>query len=105
NISSGQVISHMNKDRTAGWFVDMAASKNPSSSVANQNLRFAIFNTAQEMAASTNIPVSPSRFVHIVGTFGGSVGKVYKDGNLFDKFEFKGGYDPDPKVPIHIGSA
>jgi glucose/arabinose dehydrogenase len=110
----GQVISHVNKKQTAGWFFDVttkSTTENSSSSsqaakkTPTQTLRFAIFNDQNDMIKSKDIPISTSAYAHIVGTFDGSVGKVYKDGVLVDTFQFNGNYNPDPEVPLKVGSA
>jgi glucose/arabinose dehydrogenase len=111
----GHVISYVNNKQTAGWYFDVTTLPSSSSStsstsssgkVSDQTLRFIVSNNASNnMIKSKDIPLSPSAFVHIVGTFDGSVAKVYRDGILVDKLDFKGKFNADPKVPLHIGSA
>jgi glucose/arabinose dehydrogenase len=109
--SNGQVISHINKEQTAGWFFDVRPPKSSPSSPSSQDptkmttghtLSFGISKSSGEPAITKQVPLSKS--ANIVGTFNGSSVKLYKDGSLIDTLAYDGKYNTDPKIPIHIGS-
>jgi glucose/arabinose dehydrogenase len=109
--SNGQVISHVNKEQSAGWFFDIRPPESSPSSPASQNptimttghtLSFGISKSSGEPAVTKRVPLSKS--TNIVGTFNGISLKLYKDGSLIDAVAYDGKYNSDPKIPIHIGS-
>jgi glucose/arabinose dehydrogenase len=101
----GHIVSHVNNDQTAGWFFD-STSTNASDPASNQTINFVIANNARELyRMPVGTTISPNYFSHVVGTFDGSIGRVYKDGILLEEFEFNGVYDSDLGLPMKIGSA
>ena len=94
----GVVISHSNRNGTAGWSVD-------SQALSQQSISFSIFNNRGQQFTSPPAPISNDTFTHIVGTFNGSSIKIYKNGILLGNTEFKGQYVTNPDVPLRIGSS
>ena len=68
-------------------------------------MHFFVSNSSGKSTSSKNIPISDSNFTHIVGTFDGSSIKIYKNGDFFQNIKFNGNYSPDPRLPLHLGSA
>jgi glucose/arabinose dehydrogenase/plastocyanin len=94
----GVVVSHTNRNETAGWSLDAHAS-------STQFVSFSIFNEKGQLFVSPHAPISNHTFTHIVGTFDGSSMKIYKNGILLGSTAFKGKYVSDPAVPVRIGSS
>lgn len=102
----GYVVSHINKKQAAGWFFDVVTLPSSHNENSNQLLRFIVSNSVGNMMGTNySIPLSSSKFVNVIGTFDGSVVKVYKDGVLFGTSEFRGNYVDSQEFPLHIGSA
>jgi glucose/arabinose dehydrogenase len=97
-LNYGQVVSHVNAGRTAGWFFDVSNS-------GTQSIRFIVVNSDGQMfTPDAEIPLSSDKYTHIVGTFDGvSLVKVYVDGELTGSVPFTGIYTPDPKVALRVG--
>jgi glucose/arabinose dehydrogenase len=111
STSNGHVISHVNKEQTAGWFFDIRPPETSPSTPSSQDatkmttdytLSFGISKSSGETAVTKRVPLSKS--ANIVGTFDNSSVKLYKDGSLIDDIKYDGEYTSDPKMPIHIGS-
>jgi glucose/arabinose dehydrogenase len=101
----GHIVSYVNSNQTAGWFFD-STSTNASDPASNQTINFVIVNNTSGLyRMPVGITISPNFFSHVVGTFDGSIGRVYKDGILLEEFEFNGVYDSDLGLPMKIGSA
>jgi glucose/arabinose dehydrogenase len=101
----GYVLSHVNKKHTRGWLFDVSTHPTNSNTEPKQFLNFVIVNSEKNKTKTNSIPINSSAFTHVVGTFNGSTVKIYKDGGLIDTKAFKGNYNKDPDLPIHIGSA
>ena len=101
NAQQAQIISHINSEMKGGWFFNSVYDAN------NNYVQFNVFDRLQNSSESAEIPVSNTTFTHIIGTFNGSAVTIYRNGSLYDVKRFEGGLDvsPDPKIPIHIGSA
>lgn len=108
--SNGQVISHVNKEKTSGWFFDIRPRESSATSSSSPDpkmtightLSFGVSKSSGEPVITERVPLSKS--ANIVGTFDGTSLKLYKDGSLIDAVEYNGKYKSDPKIPIHIGS-
>jgi glucose/arabinose dehydrogenase len=98
----GHIISHVNKNQTAGWFVDETNINNENST--NGSLRFVVVNNTGGQSSVT-VNKTGSEFIHLVATFDGSLLKVYKNGTLSGEERFSGNYTTGPELPIRIGSA
>jgi glucose/arabinose dehydrogenase len=104
----GHVISHADRDSTAGWYFDVITdtteSSPPGESIQNQTLSFSISSNSSEETRTKRLPVSESSPTHVVGIFDGRTVKLYQNGKLFDSVQYNGTYISDPDLPIHIGS-
>jgi glucose/arabinose dehydrogenase len=106
--STGQVISHVNKEQTAGWFFDIRPPGPSSPSyqdpkmTTGHTLAFGVSKSSGEPVITKRVSLSKS--TNLAGTFDGTSLKLYKDGLLIDAVEYDGKYKSDPKIPIHIGS-
>jgi glucose/arabinose dehydrogenase len=98
----GHIISHVNKNQTAGWFIDETNINTENS--ASGSLRFVVVNNTGGLS-SVSVNKTGSEFIHLVATFDGSLLKVYKNGTLSGEERFNGNYTADPELPIRIGSA
>jgi glucose/arabinose dehydrogenase len=104
----GHIVSHSNRQQSSGWQFDVFSSNSGSGSQSGSqvsNLRFGVFNTNGTLFSPANIQVPTDRFALITGTFDGSKVRLYVDGQLAGEAEFKGEYNPDPGLPLRIGSA
>lgn len=113
STSIGQVVSHINRDDTAGWFFDIrpgessstpAATQDPNSAPQSHTISFGISSNSTDAIQTDRVPISASSLGTITGVFDGDLVKLYKDGVLFDTVEYNGEYTSDPKLPITIGS-
>ncbi len=100
----GHIVSHSNKQQTAGWQFDTFGTSGTSGAPV-ATMRFGVFNTNGTLFSPADITMPTDRFIHIVGTFDGSKVKVYEDGKLVGETQFTGNYTADPGVPMRIGSA
>jgi glucose/arabinose dehydrogenase len=89
------IISFVNSQMNSGWLLDVQDK--------GEKFRFGVASRTGSIVAAPEVPVDPSKFVHIVATFDGSTVKLFKDGILSGTTKFTGGYDPDPKVHLRIG--
>lgn len=96
----GQIISYTNNLNTAGWFFDMAKGNNTGSSV-----RFVLTENGGKLLASPDVPIGNNTFHHIVGTFNGTMVKIYNDGKLAGQTPYVGNYTGDARLPLTIGSS
>jgi glucose/arabinose dehydrogenase len=105
----GHIVSHSNRQQTSGWQFDVFRSSSGSggdqSGTEVATLRFGVFNTNGTLFSPANIQVPTERFTLITGTFDGSKVRLYVDGLLTGEKEFVGQYNPDPGLPLRIGSA
>lgn len=101
----GHIVSHSNRNQTAGWQFDLFKSGGgqPGSQVAT--LRFGVFNTNGTLFSPPEIQIPAGKFTLITGTFDGSKVSLYMDGSLVGETELLGQYNPDPGLPLRIGSA
>ncbi|MDQ3806926.1 MAG: PQQ-dependent sugar dehydrogenase [Thermoproteota archaeon] len=101
----GHIVSHSNRNQTAGWQFDLFKSGGgqPGSQVAT--LRFGVFNTNGTLFSPPEIQIRAGKFTLITGTFDGSKVSLYMDGSLVGETELLGQYNPDPGLPLRIGSA
>jgi glucose/arabinose dehydrogenase/plastocyanin len=97
----GTVISHYNRNSSAGWSLDTYSNATSS----GQLLRFSVFDDKGHRLSSPPAYVSTDAFAHIVATFNGSSIKLYKNGILLGISGFKGNYIPDRQLPLMIGSS
>jgi glucose/arabinose dehydrogenase len=104
----GHIVSHSNKQQTSGWQFDAFSSNTGSGSQSSSQvatLRFGVFNTNGTLFSPPNIQVPTEKFTLITSTFDGSKVRLYVDGLLAGEKEFVGEYNPDPGLPLRIGSA
>lgn len=99
----GHIVSHVNRQGTAGWFVDMSSTT--ASQPFIQRLMFGVTNTQGVLVAPAEVVIPQGRFVNVAGIFDGSVAKIFVDGQLAGEAPFIGDYNPDPGTPLRIGSA
>ena len=104
----GHIVSHSNRQQSSGWQFDVFSSNSDSGGQTGSQvstLRFGVFNTNGTLFSPANIQVPTDRFTLITGTFDGSKVRLYVDGLLAGEAEFMGEYNPDPGLPLRIGSA
>lgn len=97
----GHIISHVNGDYNAGWFFDTIVNRTGAKST--ELLRFSVTNSNGSTFSPAALPINPSDFVHVIGTFDGNEVKVFANGSLFGKIEYSGHYDPFVGKPLTIG--
>lgn len=97
----GYIISRFDEDLTGGWSFKATNTENTS----NESVEFSVFNSEGESFSSPGVPISKSNFTHILGTFDGSLIKVYKDGEFFAQSRFNGTYNSNVQVPLTLGVA
>ncbi|HEX9317339.1 MAG TPA: LamG-like jellyroll fold domain-containing protein, partial [Nitrososphaeraceae archaeon] len=90
------IIAHSNRENTAGWFIRIKIGQ------PQPELQFSVTNT-QGQIFTAKAPIDKDKFRFIVGTFDGTVLKLYSDGVLIDKAEFSGPYQPNPEGPLNLG--
>ena len=91
----GNVLSHVNLNKTAGWFVEAKIKPELQIQFSVVNSEGTIFTVAA--------PINKNRFENVVGSFDGSFIKLYLDGVLVDSTDFSGTYEPDPATPLNVG--
>jgi len=96
----GHIISHVDRQGTSGWYLDML-----SNSTGSKYVRLRVTNTEGIISTSKEIPVETGKFIHISGTFNGSILSVYKNGNVIGTTAYNGSYWPYSLVPLSIGAA
>ncbi|HWS19380.1 MAG TPA: LamG domain-containing protein, partial [Nitrososphaera sp.] len=101
----GHIVSHSNRNQSAGWQLDVFRSGGGQPGSENATLRFGVFNTNGTLFSPPQIQVPTEKFTLITGTFDGSSVKLYMDGMLVGQTQFLGEYRPDPGLPLRIGSA
>ncbi len=97
----GTVISHYNRNSSAGWSLDTYSNATSSGEL----IRFSVFSEEGHRITSSPVPISTITFAHIVVTFDGSSIKIYKNGILLGVTGFNGKYISDPRLPLMIGSS
>ncbi len=93
--SYAPIISFTNPESNAGWVFDLQDN--------GQSVRFGVGTMNGTLSAPPKVPVNSTKYTHIVGTFDGSLARVYKDGVLFGSTKIVGNYNPDPKFHLRIG--
>jgi glucose/arabinose dehydrogenase len=102
----GHIVSHSNRPQTSGWQFDVfrTTSTGPSGSEVG-TLRFGVFNTNGTFFSPAGVQIPADKFTLVTGTFDGSNVRLYMDGVPIGQTEFEGEYNPDPGLPLRIGSA
>ncbi len=93
------VISHVDRARTAGWYVDMFSNR------TGDFVRLSLTDTDGKISSSVDVPIEKGIFVNVIGTFDGSTIKIYKNGKLLGSTRYEGTYWPYPLTPLTFGSA
>lgn len=93
----GHIITLENRENKNGW--SFTANNNE-----NRTLEFKLSNSEGHSAISNEIPFSDNSFTHVVATFDGSFINMYRNGDLFERINYTGNYEPEHELPIHIGS-
>jgi glucose/arabinose dehydrogenase len=93
--SRAPILSYINANSSAGWLFDTQDN--------GTAVRFGITNAEGEIVAPDYVTIEPDNFVNIIGTFDGSLIKIYKDGILYSTANYTGMYNPDPGVNLRIG--
>jgi glucose/arabinose dehydrogenase len=96
----GQILSYTNNHNTAGWYFDMSKGNNTGPTV-----RFVLTENEGKLLASPDVHIGNDTFHHIVGTFNGSMIKMYNDGKLVGQTHYVGNYTGDARLPLTIGSS
>ena len=91
----GDVISHVNLSKTAGWFFETKIKPEPQIQFSVVNSEGTIFTAAA--------PINKNKFENVVGSFDGISVKLYLNGVLVDSADFSGTYEPNPAVPFNVG--
>ncbi|HEY9407742.1 MAG TPA: PQQ-dependent sugar dehydrogenase [Nitrososphaera sp.] len=102
----GHIVSHSNRPQTSGWQFDVfrTTGTGPSGSEVG-TLRFGVFNTNGTFFSPAGVQIPADKFTLVTGTFDGSNVRLYMDGVPVGQTEFEGEYNPDPGLPLRIGSA
>jgi glucose/arabinose dehydrogenase len=104
----GHVVSHVNAGYTAGWFFDIGNSTSQSIRFGVVNANGTVYSPQHEISMpddGRNDRNMMAPFTHVVGTFDGSVVKLYKNGMPLGSIPFNGTYEADPDVPIKVAMA
>ena len=99
----GDVLSHIAKNPTAGWFFN--ALPIGAGSESGQSLRFVVVNTERSIFSTDEVHVSSDEFTHVAATFDGIYLRIYENGVLLGKTRFNGTYNSDPHIPLRIGGS
>ncbi len=91
----GQVLSHVNQSKTAGWFFEAKVKPEPQ-------IQFSVVNTEGTIFTVT-APIKKNTFENVVGSFDGISIKLYVNGVAVDRTDFSGIYEPDPTTPLNVG--
>jgi glucose/arabinose dehydrogenase len=91
----GNVLSHVNLSKTAGWFFETKINPKPQIQFSVVNNEGTIFTVAA--------PINKNKFENVVGSFDDISVKLYLNGVLVDSTDFSGAYEPDPKAPFNVG--
>jgi glucose/arabinose dehydrogenase len=98
---TGTIISHSNFTNTAGWAFQMSSNGNVSFGVDNADGN--VTSASTTIAAVNDTEMPSDKFNNIIGTFDGSLVKIYRDGELSSVGVFEGKYHADPKIPLRVG--
>jgi glucose/arabinose dehydrogenase len=98
---TGTIVSHSNFTNTAGWAFQMSSNGNVSFGVNNAEGN--VTSASTTITAVNNTEIQSNKFNQIIGTFDGSLVKIYKDGELAAVGVFEGKYYADPKTPLRVG--
>jgi len=93
------IISHVDRARTAGWFVDMFSNG------TGDFVRLSLTDKDGKISSSADVPIEKGVFVNVIGTFDGSTIKVYKNARLVGSSRYEGTYWPYSLTPLTFGSA
>ena len=91
----GNVLSHVNLSKTAGWFFEAKIKPEPQIQFSVVNSEGTIFTVAA--------PINKNKFENVVGSFDEISVKLYLNGVLVDSTDFSGTYEPDPGAPFNVG--
>ena len=97
----GVIISHYNRNSSAGWSVD-AYSNGTSSGTTSI---FCLWPKGDIGLLHLQVPIPTTTFVHIVATFDGSSIRIYKNGILLAITGYNGKYIPNVGLPLVMGSS
>ena len=102
----GHIVSHSNRPQTSGWQFDVFKTTGTGLSGSEVGtLRFGVFNTNGTFFSPAGVRVPADKFTLVTGTFDGSNVRLYMDGVPVGQTECAGEYNPDPGLPLRIGSA
>ena len=91
----GNVLSHVNLSKTAGWFFEAKVKPGPQIQFSVVNREGTIFTVAA--------PINKNKFENVVGSFDEISAKLYLNGVLVNSTDFSGTYEPDPAAPFNVG--
>ena len=91
----GNVLSHVNISKTAGWFFEAKIKPEPQIQFSVVNSEGTIFTVAA--------PINKNKFENVVGSFDEISVKLYLNGVLVNSTDFSGTYEPDPAAPLNVG--
>jgi glucose/arabinose dehydrogenase len=94
-FSNSSVISHVNLEKKAGWYVQAYIRDSQSL------IQFSVINSEGKIFSASS-PIDPGIFQNVVGVFDGKSVKIYLNGILIDSIAFAGDYDPNPRLPLNI---
>jgi hypothetical protein len=93
----GAIISHVNADRTAGWFMKSIVMVGHTAKI-----QFSVTNTDGEIFTVEKMLNNGTEFEKVVGEFDGSTVKLSIN-NASNSTAFKGVYQPDPDTTFNLG--
>jgi len=97
---TGHALSQFNDRVTSGWSFNTENMQD----LTKESITFVVFNEKGQPFSSPKIPIYHNNsFTHIVGTFDGSLIRVYKDGKLFGENKFNGTYNYQINTPLTLG--
>jgi len=98
----GHIVSQFDGGRKGGWsFVSVTPYKQ---NLTKESARFTVYNTNGDAFSSPDVPIfSNNSFTHIVGTFDGSLLKIYKDATFLGETKFNGTFNNKISIPLTVG--
>jgi glucose/arabinose dehydrogenase len=100
--STGAILSHSNNDNDAGWDFVMSENGTISFEITDSSGKNNTTVSNRELSNGDNFLQSDG-FVHIVGTFNGSIGSIYSNGRLDEQRVYSGKYVANPGSPLKVG--
>ena len=91
----GSIISHENREKTAGWSLEI---KNGP----ELRIQFSIVNIQGKDFTITSA-MEKDKFEFVAASFDGTKARLYVNGILKNTTEFFGKYESDPSVPLNVG--